>query len=131
MIQLDIKTTAARELVDITSSVKKSITDSEVREGLAVIYCPHTTGAITINEGADPDVCRDICVNLSHLIPRAGDYRHAEGNSDAHMKSSLVGCSETVIIENGQPVLGTWQKIFFAEFDGPRRRKAYLKIIGG
>jgi len=131
MFQLDIKTSAARELVDITSSLRKSITDSKVREGLAVVYCPHTTGAITINEGADPDVCRDINVNLTHLVPGSGDYHHAEGNSDAHIKSSLVGCSETVIISNGQPVLGTWQKLFFAEFDGPRTRKAYVKIIQG
>jgi len=131
MTHIEVKTDLARDMVDITSRVKQAVQESGIRDGLAFIYCPHTTGAITVNEGADPDVCRDINVNLGHLIPRAGDYRHAEGNSDAHIKSSLVGCSETVIIENGALVLGTWQKIFFAEFDGPRRRKAYIKIIPG
>ncbi len=131
MLQIDVRSSTKREIVDITSRIRETISASGVREGLAVIYCPHTTGGITINEGADPDVCRDITVNLSHLVPENGDYRHAEGNSDGHIKSTIMGCSEQVIVKDGNPVLGTWQKIFFAEFDGPRSRKVYLKILQG
>ena len=96
-----------------------------------LLYCPHTTGAVTINEGADPDVVRDINVNMNKLVPFRGDYHHAEGNSDAHIKSSLFGCEQMVIIEGGNIQLGTWQKIYFCEFDGPRSRKLWAKWLPG
>jgi secondary thiamine-phosphate synthase enzyme len=96
-----------------------------------VIYTPHTTAAVTINENADPSVKSDVANKLAELIPEEGDYQHLEGNSDAHIKSSLVGCSETVIVERAAPVLGTWQGIIFCEFDGPRHRRFVVKVIGG
>ncbi len=126
---LAISTRRREELVDITSLIQERIRDRGWRDGLVYIYCPHTTGAITINESADPSVARDIISTLSKLIPHKGDYTHLEGNSDAHIKSSLVGCSEVVFIEGGKLILGTWQGIFFAEFDGPRKRKVYLKFV--
>jgi len=98
---------------------------------LCIVYCPHTTAGITINENADPDVASDIERALSVLVPAEGDYRHAEGNSDAHLKASLAGASETVIVENGQLVLGRWQGLYFCEFDGPRTRTVFVKSIRG
>jgi secondary thiamine-phosphate synthase enzyme len=99
------------------------------QDGILVVYTPHTTSAVTINENADPDVQRDMNSFLSKLIPNLSEFRHAEGNSDSHIKSSLIGCSETIIVENGNMVLGTWQGIYFCEFDGPRTRKVHLKFI--
>ena len=100
-----------------------------VAEGAVVVYVPHTTAAVTINESADPDVASDLDGALSRFIPESGDYRHAEGNSDAHVKSSLVGCSELVLVEGGRLVLGTWQGIFFCEFDGPRTRRVIVGAL--
>ncbi len=119
------------EFVDITGKVEKAVAEAGISEGTAVVYCPHTTAAITINENADPDVVHDILLTLSALVPkdRAG-YQHSEGNSDAHVKSSIVGCSETILINNGQMLLGTWQGIYFCEFDGPRRRTVIVQITG-
>ncbi|WP_048196660.1 secondary thiamine-phosphate synthase enzyme YjbQ [Methanocaldococcus vulcanius] len=117
------------EFVDITEVVISAISKSGVKSGIAVIYTPHTTAGITINENADPSVKYDMIKFLSSKIPRNWDFTHLEGNSDAHIKSSLIGCSETVIIEDGKPLLGTWQGIFFAEFDGPRNRTIYIKIL--
>ena len=119
-------------LVDITNEVNAAVRESGVLEGICVIYCPHTTAAITINENADPDVKRDFLLGLDTSFPDLNEFRHAEGNSDAHIKSSTVGASETVIISGGKLLLGTWQNIYFCEFDGPRtNRKFYVKIIGG
>lgn len=123
--EINISSTKRNELIDITSEVGPLIKD--VKEGTVTIFCPHTTAAITINENADPDVKRDILYKLSNLIPESDDYHHSEGNSDSHLKSSLVGASETVIIKDGKLILGTWQSIFFAEFDGPRSRKIIVK----
>ena len=118
------------ELIDITHDVIKTILKDNISEGLAVIYTPHTTAAITINENADPDVSRDIIMGTDKLIPLRDNYRHLEGNSAAHIKSSLFGASETLIINNGKPVLGTWQGIYFCEFDGPRQRHVHVQTVG-
>ncbi|NJC87966.1 MAG: YjbQ family protein [Desulfuromonas sp.] len=118
------------ELIEITTQVRAAIRSSGISVGLAVVYTPHTTAAITINENADPDVARDMVVTLSKLVPFDDHYRHAEGNSAAHVKSTLVGASETLIIHDGAPVLGTWQGLYFCEFDGPRRRQVHIKVIG-
>lgn len=124
----NIKTGSRTEMVDVTSSVQKEVSKSGIKEGLCVIYVPHTTAGITINEGADPAVFQDILAKLNEIVPRNAGYRHREGNADSHIKASLMGSSVTVLIEDGRIVLGTWQKIFFCEFDGPRSRQVYLKI---
>ena len=128
---LSVKTSSRTEFVDITSQVAKQVNDSGVTEGLCLLYVPHTTGAVTINESADPSVKGDILMVLNQIVPWKADYKHLEGNSPAHVKSSLVGASETVAIENGALVLGTWQGIFFCEFDGPRTRKIHVRILEG
>jgi secondary thiamine-phosphate synthase enzyme len=125
---LSVKTTARSEMVDITSSVQKEISRAGVSDGVCVVYVPHTTAGITINEGADPSVCRDIIEKLNDLVPPNAGYRHMEGNADSHIKASLMGSSVSVVVEKGRLLLGTWQKIFFCEFDGPRSRKVYLKF---
>ena len=118
------------EMLDITAAVQNAVCEENVRSGLCVVFTPHTTAAVTINENADPAVPADIAVALEKAIPhRAANYRHVEGNSAAHVRSSLVGASETVIIEEGRLVLGTWQAIFFCEYDGPRSRQVFVKII--
>jgi secondary thiamine-phosphate synthase enzyme len=116
-------------MIDITASVQAEIDSEKISDGLCIVFCPHTTAAITINENADPDVPRDIISALEKAVPLSAGYRHSEGNSAAHVKSSLVGASEIVIIEKGRLVLGTWQSIFFCEFDGPRTRKFSIKIL--
>jgi secondary thiamine-phosphate synthase enzyme len=130
MRTLTVKSHKQVELIDITDDVIKTILEENITEGLAVIYTPHTTAAITINENADPDVSRDIIMGTDKLIPLRDDYRHLEGNSAAHIKSSLFGASETLIINNGKPVLGTWQGIYFCEFDGPRQRHVHIQTVG-
>ena len=122
--------TPAEALVDITNEVSEAVKESGVYEGICVIYCPHTTAAITINENADPDVKTYFVMGMGKSFPDLAQFRHAEGNSDAHIKSSTVGASETVIISKGKLLLGTWQDIYFCEFDGPRTRKFYVKIMG-
>ncbi|MFP4325289.1 MAG: secondary thiamine-phosphate synthase enzyme YjbQ [Desulfonatronovibrio sp.] len=129
MDYISVKTGKRQELKDITPEIEQYLSENNLTGGLLNIYCPHTTAGITINEGADPSVAGDILVSLEKLVPYKGDYRHAEGNSDAHIKTSLTGQSVLVIVEEGRPMLGTWQKIFFAEFDGPRSRKVWLKWI--
>jgi secondary thiamine-phosphate synthase enzyme len=116
-------------LYNITSYVRQTLNESGVESGIAVIFCPHTTAAITINENADPDVQTDLLFALDKTYPDRPQFRHMEGNSAAHLKSSCVGASETVIIEDGTLLLGTWQGIYFAEFDGPRTRSFYVKIV--
>ncbi len=123
-----VKTSSRTELVDVTSQVQNELTQSGIRDGRLSLYVPHTTAAITINEGADPAVKADILMVLNQIIPWEANYRHMEGNSPAHVKASLLGPAETLLVSGGRLVLGTWQKIFFCEFDGPRNRKLYLQI---
>ena len=118
------------EMIDITGDVCAAIREQKVTDGLAVIFTPHTTAAITINENADPDVCRDLLMSINKFVPLQGDYHHREGNSAAHIKNSLFGASETLIITNGEVVLGTWQGVYFCEFDGPRQRQVLIQVIG-
>ena len=126
-----ISTKIRNQMIDITSQVHSLVGKSGVTDGQATVYCPHTTAAITINENADPSVPHDMLLTLEELMPqRRSGYRHSEGNSDAHCKSSLVGCSEQVLIKNKSLDLGTWQGIFFCEFDGPRSRKVIVQIRG-
>ena len=127
---LQIKTSARNQFVDITGRVKDVIAKSGVVDGVCFVYVPHTTAAVTINESADPTVPADILKRLEIISPLAGDYRHSEGNSDAHIKSVLVGSSVTVPVTGGLADLGTWQGIFFCEFDGPRNRKCYVYVHG-
>lgn len=127
METLSVRTNRREELVDVTGLLREAVERVGWRDGLLYVYCPHTTGAVTINEGADPDVARDLVATMARLAPERGDYRHAEGNSDAHVKSSLFGCGQMVIVEDGRLQLGTWQKVFFCEFDGPRSRQVWLK----
>ena len=119
------------ELIDITSQVQNIVKRSGVKEGVCYVYVPHTTAAVTINENADPSVINDIQNYLNKLVPFDGPYSHAEGNSDAHIKTSFMGCSKTIVVTNGDLLLGTWQGIFFCEFDGPRNRKVHIKVIAG
>ena len=116
---------------NITNKVKDAVSKSNVKDGLCIIYSPHTTAGITINEAADPDVVGDMLFVFDKFFPDMREFRHYEGNSTAHIKTSVVGCSQTVIIKNGELLLGTWQGIYFAEFDGPRHRTFYVKIIEG
>lgn len=131
MQKISLSTRQREVLVDITSSVQDALRQTGISSGICVLYCPHTTAAITINEGADPSVAHDMVMGLRRLIPGNWDFTHMEGNSDAHIKASLIGPSETVIIEDGRPVLGTWQKIFFCEFDGPRKREFFVRVQPG
>lgn len=128
--EIPVRTRKRNELVDITSTIRELIDESGVREGICHIFVPHTTAAVTINEKADPAVATDISNTLEKIIPAGWGYRHAEGNSDSHVKSSLVGASELVIITDGRPLLGTWQAVFFCEFDGPRSRHCVVRITG-
>lgn len=130
LFEFDLST-PAEGLVDITNEVCEAIGESGVNEGICVVFCPHTTAAITINENADPDVKSDFLLGMEGTFPNLEGFHHSEGNSDAHLKSSSVGASETIIITKGRPLLGTWQGIYFCEFDGPRKRKFYVKLIGG
>ena len=126
---INIKTKARTEFVNITSEIQQVIDEADIKNGICCLYVPHTTAGITINEGADPSVVSDIQRTLSKLIPNNLNYSHMEGNSDAHIKSTVVGASKTVIIDDGKLLLGTWQSIFFCEFDGPRHRRVLVKLI--
>jgi len=128
---INVNTSKSVDLVDITGKVSAIVKASGVSSGVCYVYVPHTTAAVTINENADPDVVSDIIMGLEKIVPENLPYDHAEGNSTAHIKSSMIGASEKVFIEDGRLVLGTWQGIYFCEFDGPRSRKAYVKIIEG
>ncbi len=123
-----IKTSSRVEMVDITPQVAEAVRAEGVDEGLAVVFVPHTTAGVTINENADPDVARDIKGHLSQLVPPHEGYAHAEGNADAHIKSSLFGPSLVLIVSGGRPVLGTWQAVYFCEGDGPRGRKVHVAV---
>ncbi len=129
-----VKTTARTELVDITDQIQSHLVrmtgESGIKNGLCLVFVPHTTAAVTINESADPSVKDDILSALDRLVPKDIPYRHREGNSPAHIRSTLVGASELLRVENGRPVLGTWQGVFFCEFDGPRTRQVHLFLTG-
>jgi secondary thiamine-phosphate synthase enzyme len=127
---LQIQSHRQVEMIDITREVCTAVREAGVAEGLAVVFTPHTTAAVTINENADPDVCRDMVMAINRLIPMQDGYRHREGNSAAHVKSSLIGASETLIVDSGEIRLGTWQGIYFCEFDGPRQRRVHVQVIG-
>uniref|UniRef100_A0A7C5RJY9 YjbQ family protein n=1 Tax=Fervidobacterium thailandense TaxID=1008305 RepID=A0A7C5RJY9_9BACT len=129
--KFEVSTTRRVEFVDITSLVRQTVAESGVLDGICVVYVPHTTCGITINEHADPDVVADIVNKLEELAPRNGRYAHIEGNSDAHIKASLVGSSQTIIIQGGKLLLGIWQGVFLCEFDGPRKRNVFIKVIAG
>ena len=126
-----LSTKSGSQMIDITSQVNSIVSESGISDGDAVVYCPHTTAAITINENADPSVPHDILLALEEAVPRSRPgYRHSEGNSDAHCKSSLIGCSERILVKGKRLALGTWQGVFFCEFDGPRSRQVYVQVRG-
>lgn len=127
--KLDVKTHSRVDFLDITDRVNDAVKESGVEDGICVVYVPHTTAGVTINEHADPDVVADIASQLDLIVPQRGGYRHSEGNSAAHIKATLVGASATVFIQYGELAMGTWQGIFFCEFDGPRNRRVVLKVI--
>ena len=129
MKEISLETNSRVEMIDITAAVQKASGEEKIEDGVCLVYTPHTTAAVTINENADPDVPRDILAALDRAVPLSANYRHTEGNSAAHVKSSMIGASELIIIEKGRLVLGTWQSIFFCEFDGPRTRKVLISII--
>jgi len=130
MIQtFQVKTSKQTEFIDITRSVQEAVKKTGVEEGICFIFIPHTTAAVTINENADPSVSQDIIMELNKVVPFQDRYQHLEGNSPAHIKASLIGCSQTVFVESGKLALGTWQGIFFCEFDGPRNRKVYVNVV--
>jgi secondary thiamine-phosphate synthase enzyme len=131
MKSISIKTGSQFDMINITAQIQNLVDDSGIVDGMVHIFVPHTTAAVTINEGADPLVMKDMIKELGKIIPLRDNYLHMEGNSAAHIKSTLVGASEMVMIENGSLVLGTWQAIFFCEFDGPRNRKVFVKILEG
>jgi secondary thiamine-phosphate synthase enzyme len=126
---LKIKTDRRTQLLEVTAQVQQALEKSQVTDGVCYVYVPHTTAAVMINECADPDVATDLEGAFDRLIPFEGPYRHAEGNSDSHMKSVLVGASQTIFVERGHLVLGRWQGIFFCEFDGPRERRLQVKVV--
>ena len=130
MQEIAVPTSSRCQFIDITREVERAVLNEGVREGLCHVFVPHTTAGVTINENADPDVSRDVQVALTGLVPERGDYRHAEGNSDSHVKSTVVTCSATVPVSGGRLALGTWQAIYFCEFDGPRRRRCLVTAIG-
>jgi secondary thiamine-phosphate synthase enzyme len=128
MREIRVSTSSHTELVDITTDVQRAVSESGVQDGVCHIYVPHTTAGVTINENADPSVREDILMELNRVIPLQDNYKHLEGNSAAHIKASIVGSSETILVERGRLVLGTWQGIFFCEFDGPRSRRVLTKV---
>jgi secondary thiamine-phosphate synthase enzyme len=126
-VEFNVNTKSGEELIDVTRLVGKAVAESRVRDGFCIVYCPHTTAGVTVNENADPDVKADILKSLRDIVRDVG-FRHSEGNSPAHVKSSIVGCSTLIPVEDGRLVLGTWQGIYFCEFDGPRRRKLVITV---
>jgi len=131
MNSFEIRTKSRREMVEITEDVNKIVRSSGVKEGICIVYCPHTTAAITINENADPDVVHDLLLWYGRTVPKEqSGFRHGEGNSDSHIQCTLVGPSQTIIIDKGELVMGRWQGVFFCEFDGPRDRTVHVQIVG-
>ena len=130
LTKLSVNTSKHTQMLNITDMIQRCVEDSGVRSGVCTVFIPHTTAAVTINENADPDVVRDFTMEINKLVPWEDGYRHMEGNSAAHLKASMIGFSEQIIIEDGRLVLGTWQGVWFCEFDGPRRRSVYVKLMG-
>ncbi len=130
LVKLNVSTSQHTEMVNITDMIQKAVDDSGIMEGICTVFVPHTTAAVTINENADPDVVRDFTMEINKLVPWEDGYRHMEGNSAAHLKASMIGFSQQVIIEKGRLLLGTWQGLWFCEYDGPRRRSVYVKLMG-
>ncbi len=130
-MRFDVRSTSREEFIDITHEVVEFVAANDVRDGAVLVFCPHTTAAVTINENADPDVRVDLVVGLARIAPQAGGWRHQEGNSDGHIKTSLVGPSVLVPVEGGRMMLGTWQGIYLCEFDGPRSRRVHVTILPG
>jgi secondary thiamine-phosphate synthase enzyme len=130
MERIELRTSRRDEMIDVTRRIAAVVGESGTAEGWVQVYCPHTTAAVTINENADPDVVTDVLEALRRLVPRDAGYRHVEGNSDGHVKASLVGCSVTVPVSGGRMALGTWQGIYFCEFDGPRDRRLLVTVVG-
>jgi secondary thiamine-phosphate synthase enzyme len=128
MQMLRVKTTRRTQLLDVTQEVAHAVAESGVKQGVCHVYVPHTTAAVMINEHADPDVASDLEGVFDRLVPHKGPYRHAEGNTDSHAKAVMVGASQVIFIERGKLALGTWQGVFFCEFDGPRERKLWVKV---
>ncbi|MFP5238405.1 MAG: secondary thiamine-phosphate synthase enzyme YjbQ [Acidobacteriota bacterium] len=130
MHKLSVSTSRREQMLDITAQLQELVRAHGWRDGLLQAHCPHTTAGLTVNENADPDVVRDMLATLARLVPERGDYRHAEGNSDAHLKSSCMGCGLTLIVSGGRIMLGTWQGVYFCEFDGPRSRQVWVSWLG-
>jgi secondary thiamine-phosphate synthase enzyme len=130
MITLDVRSSARTQMIDITDEVRRAVASSGVNQGLVCVASPHTTAAVTVQENDDPDVKTDMLAHLARMVPKDPSFRHGEGNSDAHIKTSLVGPSVTIILDARQLVLGRWQAIFFCEFDGPRDRKVHVQVVG-
>ena len=131
MTEFTLKTTARNQFVEITDRVREAVAASGTKSGLCVVYCPHTTAAITVNENADPDVVHDMLLHLNRTVPKdQAGFRHGEGNSDSHVKASLVGPSVTLVVNDGDVVLGRWQGVYFCEFDGPRTRTVLVQVVG-
>ena len=129
MVQFQVRTSGRQSFEDITQQVQQSVSDSEVQEGLCYLFCPHTTAGLTLNENWDPAVQHDMGLVLDDLVPQRRDFRHGEGNSPAHVKSSLMGASQTLIVSGGRLMLGSWQGVYLVEFDGPRTRKVMVKVV--
>jgi secondary thiamine-phosphate synthase enzyme len=129
MDAISVETTSRSQMIDVTAQVRAAVRKSGVKSGVVMLFVPHTTAGVTINENADRDVTSDILKELDRVIPEEDGYAHAEGNSAAHVKSSVVGCQMSVFVEKGELALGTWQGIYFCEFDGPRSRKLYVKVM--
>jgi secondary thiamine-phosphate synthase enzyme len=127
----EVSTSSRSEMTDITGRVREVVRGAGISDGLCVVYIPHTTAGVTINENADPAVAADILEHLEKLVPKKGGYRHREGNADSHIKASMMGFSQILLLEGGDIVLGTWQGVFLCEFDGPRRRRVRVKVIAG
>lgn len=130
-MRFDIRTSRREELVEVTTLVQRAVSEGGLESGAVLVFCPHTTAGITINENADPDVTHDVIDGLARIAPLRANWRHSEGNSDGHLKSSLVGASLTVPVEDGRLALGTWQGIYFCEFDGPRSRRLTVTLLQG
>jgi len=130
-IKFEVRTSKHTQMLDITREVQRAVTESGVRDGICTVFIPHTTAAVTINENADPDVVRDFTMELGKIVPWEDGYHHMEGNSAAHLKASMIGFSEQIIVEDSRLVLGTWQGVYFCEYDGPRNRKVYVKVTEG
>jgi secondary thiamine-phosphate synthase enzyme len=128
-VEISVETSSRVQFIDITGKVRAAVKGRGVAEGLCHVYVPHTTAAVTVNEGADPDVTRDIIDQMESVAPQGGSYRHREGNADSHVRSTVVGVSAIVPVRGGDLALGTWQSVFFCEFDGPRRRKVLVTVV--